>query len=102
MFDEKMACNHQARPIISGKNFMNAKSLIGVVLFLAAASAAGWYHSRANTPEAFNKKPPAYVTVAPVAQKTVPLEFNAVGSVVPYQSVAVHARLDTQITDVKF
>jgi len=81
---------------------MSKKSFVIGVLFLAAAGAAGWHLINADSHDAIGKKQAAFVTVAPVVQKDVPLELSAVGSVVPYQSVTIHSRLDTQIIDVKF
>ena len=81
---------------------MSKKSLIFGVLLLSAIGAAGWHFSHASTLDLVSKKPPTFISIAPVVQKNVPLELSAVGSVVPYQSVTIHSRLDTQIIDVKF
>lgn len=46
--------------------------------------------------------PPVYVTTAPVVARDVPLNIQAVGTVMPFQSVAVKSRIESQIVDVKF
>jgi len=42
------------------------------------------------------------VTVAPVAQETVPIELRAIGNVEAYSTVALKARVDGQIVKVNF
>lgn len=42
------------------------------------------------------------VKVTKVLRQDVPIEIHALGTVVPYQSVSVSARLDSQITKVNF
>lgn len=49
-----------------------------------------------------NKVPPVLVHVAPVTRTDVPVTTKLVGTVYPYQSVAVKSRLDSQIRDVRF
>src|SRR5204862_3526898 len=49
------------------------------------------------------KGPPAVpVTVALVAQETVPIELRAIGNVEAYSTVALKARVDGQIVEVNF
>jgi membrane fusion protein, multidrug efflux system len=62
----------------------------------------GWQwlsHRGANKPSG-----PAAVNVrvAPVIKQSVPLTLQAVGNVVPYESVAIRARLDSQVVAVHF
>jgi len=57
----------------------------------------------AEKPEtAKNKTPPVQVKVAPVTEQSIIPELVAVGNVIPYQSVALTARLNSQISDIKF
>jgi membrane fusion protein, multidrug efflux system len=42
------------------------------------------------------------VRAAPVTQQDVPQKIRAVGTVLPYQAVAIRSRLDSQIMEVKF
>ena len=42
------------------------------------------------------------VRLVPVMQQDVPIRIHAVGTVIPYQTVSVRSRLDSQIMEVKF
>jgi len=46
--------------------------------------------------------PPVNVTVAQATMQQVPVTIHAVGNVVAYESVAIRARLDSQVTAVHF
>jgi multidrug efflux system membrane fusion protein len=48
------------------------------------------------------KVQPVPVIAAPVIVRTVPRQLKVIGTAVPYQTVALTARIDSQITDVKF
>jgi len=48
------------------------------------------------------RQPPVPVTVAVVSQQSVPVRVQAVGQVEAYATVAVKARVDGQIVDVRF
>ena len=48
------------------------------------------------------RQPPVPVTVARVTQQPIPVRIQAVGSAEPYASVAVKARVDGQIVEVRF
>lgn len=78
----------------------------GVVLVaLAAAGLAAYFStdSRAREARKAAKGPPAVpVTVAVVAQETVPVRLQAIGNVEAYLTVAVKARVDGQIVAVNF
>lgn len=65
---------------------------IGLVLHLNPAGPA----------QSADAVPPVYVTTAPVVARDVPLNIQAVGTVMPFQSVAVKSRIESQIVDVKF
>lgn len=45
---------------------------------------------------------PVSVTAAPVVAQDVPLQIQAVGTVMPFQSVAVKSRIESQVLEVKF
>lgn len=72
-----------------------------LVLGLMVGVGAWWFLTHSKT-----VKPPQDETVlvrtAPVVQGAVPLRIEAVGTVVATQSVALRARLDSQITAVHF
>lgn len=65
---------------------------IGLILHF---NAAGPVHS-------VDAAPPVYVTTAAVFARDVPLTIQAVGTVTPFQSVAVKSRVESQVVDVKF
>lgn len=46
--------------------------------------------------------PPVYITAAVAVAQDVPLQIQAVGTVMPYQSVAVQSRIESQVVEVKF
>lgn len=48
------------------------------------------------------RQPPVAVTVARVVQQSVPVRIQAVGSAEAYATVAIKARVDGQIVDVRF
>lgn len=80
--------------------------IAGVLLVaLAAAGLAAYFStdSRAREARKAAKGPPAVpVTVAMVAQETVPVRLQAIGNVEAYLTVAVKARVDGQIVTVNF
>jgi multidrug efflux system membrane fusion protein len=76
-----------------------------VVVALVAGGIAAYFStdSRAKEGRKAAKGPPAVpVTVAPVAQETVPIELRAIGNVEAYSTVALKARVDGQIVEVNF
>lgn len=48
------------------------------------------------------KTPPVSVRVAPVEAQSIAPELTAVGNVIPYETVTVTARVNSQIAEVKF
>lgn len=46
--------------------------------------------------------PAVAVTVAAVVERDIPLQIQAVGTVVPFQSVAIKSRIESQIVEVRF
>lgn len=74
------------------------------LLVIAALGAGGWFymHRKAGEGDAGKHRPPVLVKAAPVAASDVPLQLTAVGTVVPYQTVAIRSRIDSQLSAVKF
>jgi multidrug efflux system membrane fusion protein len=76
-----------------------------VVVALVAGSIAAYFSTDSGAKEGSKagKGPPAVpVTVAPVAEETVPIELRAIGNVEAYSTVALKARVDGQIVEVNF
>src|SRR6267142_1465337 len=76
-----------------------------VVVALVAGGIAAYFSTDSGAREGrkAGKGPPAVpVTVAPVAQETVPIELRAIGNVEAYSTVALKARVDGQIVAVNF
>src|SRR5438552_14952023 len=74
-----------------------------VVVALVAGGIAAYFSTDSGAREGRKgaKGPPAVpVTVALVAQETVPIELRAIGNVEAYSTVALKARVDGQIVDV--
>lgn len=80
--------------------------IAGVLLVAVVAAGLAAYFSndsRAREARKARKGPPAVtVTVAAVAEETVPVRLRAIGNVEPYLTVAVRARVDGQIVAVNF
>src|SRR5579871_4395979 len=86
---------------------LNRPAVVVVAIALALAVAAvGTYFiadGRAKEARKATKGPAAVpVTVALVAQETVPVKVQAIGNVEAYQTVATKARVDGQIVTVNF
>src|SRR2546421_11368886 len=76
-----------------------------VVVALVAGGIAAYFSTDSGAREGRKaaKGPPAVpVTVALVAQETVPIELRALGNVEAYSTVALKARVDGQIVEVNF
>jgi multidrug efflux system membrane fusion protein len=84
------------------KRLVFAAALVAV---LAAAGLGTYFVSdgRAKEGKGAGKGPPAVpVNVAPAQQQTVPVRLQGIGNVEAYQTVAIKARVDGQIMEVKF
>src|SRR3954471_24765076 len=84
------------------KRLVFAAALVAV---LAAAGLGTYFVSdgRAKEGKSAAKGPPAVpVNVAPAQQQTVPVRLQGIGNVEAYQTVAIKARVDGQIMEVKF
>lgn len=70
---------------------------------IGAADRAGKSNKSGNAGKAGGgRQPPVPVTVARVTQQAIPVRIQAVGSAEAYATVAVKARVDGQIVDVRF
>ncbi len=78
--------------------------IIAVIAAAAALGAAVMVSARLGQPSRGAAKAAAAVpvSVAPVVVKDVPVRVTAIGNVEPYNSVAVKARVDGQIVQVRF
>ena len=80
--------------------------IAGVLLVaIAAAGLAAYFSTDTRAKEgrkAAKGPPPVSVTVAKVAQETVPVRLRAIGNVEAYLTVAIKARVDGQIVAVNF
>ena len=86
----------------ASRRFLIAGALVVAV---AAGGIAAYFSTDSGAKESrkAGKGPPAVpVTVAPVAQETVPIELRAIGNVEAYSTVALKARVDGQIVEVNF
>jgi multidrug efflux system membrane fusion protein len=87
---------------------MSAARRLGIVVALvvvAVAAWAAWQRFGTAAPRSSAAGRPAAavpVTVAQVVTRTIPVRLSAIGNVEPYTSVAVKARVDGQIIDVRF
>ncbi|MBX9726460.1 MAG: efflux RND transporter periplasmic adaptor subunit, partial [Rickettsiales bacterium] len=78
-----------------------ARRGVQIVLVLLLA-VGGWQWLGHRGPSKPTGPAAVNVRVAPVVKQSVPLTLQAVGNVVPYESVAIRARLDSQVTAVHF
>lgn len=83
-------------------------ALIGLVAFVAgwlvlsAVAADNAPGKSAGGKDVTQKTQAASVRVAPVEAQSIAPELTAVGNVIPYETVAVTARINSQIAEVKF
>src|SRR5262252_4364043 len=76
--------------------------VLGASLVTAVAAAACSGGEAANSPGVSGVAGPVPVTVAPVIQKSMPIEIRVIGTVEPYSTVAVRAQITGQLTKVNF
>ncbi len=74
--------------------------VVGVVMVLAAGG--WWFFSKSGSQSAPSGPPAVAIKTAMAEKKSVPVTLHAVGNVVAYESVAIRARLDSQVTAVHF
>jgi multidrug efflux system membrane fusion protein len=88
--------------IVKDLILMNKIKAIIWILVLVVVSAISWHFYKKSNQNNQHQKQATLVSVAPAVQKNVDLVLRAVGTVVPYQSVAVRSRVDSQLMEVKF
>lgn len=73
-------------------------------LLIAALALSGWAIATLSGDKAPTSKvnPPVQVRTAPVTRSALPITVEAVGTVVPYETVAVRSRIDSQMVKVHF
>ena len=86
---------------------MNKRAGRGVwfVVLAVLGLACGWLVTQtlaADKDKGAPKTPPTPVQIARGETKTIAPQLSAVGNVIAYQTVALSARLDSQITEIKF
>lgn len=69
---------------------------------VAAAAVIGWWWWQSAGDGGMDNRAAVAVQVAPVEQRDMPIALKNVGTVVTYDSVAVRARLDSQVMEVAF
>ncbi|WP_084572993.1 efflux RND transporter periplasmic adaptor subunit [Methylocapsa aurea] len=79
------------------------KTSLALASALAAGSAAGlWFGARSAPVDGPARVVPVPVGASPAARRDVPIYLFGLGNVQAYNSVAVRARIDGQITEVAF
>ncbi|HEY8190223.1 MAG TPA: efflux RND transporter periplasmic adaptor subunit [Micavibrio sp.] len=58
--------------------------------------------AESQTPGGPSKAMPVPVVAAAVVRQDIPIQIKVLGTTMPYQSVAIRSRIDSQIADVKF
>ena len=84
---------------------MMERRRIVIIAALALALGGAWYiwgGSDSGNKAKGNGKPPVSVSIAEVKQQDLPFNLNLVGSAIPYESVALKSRLDSQVLSVPF
>src|SRR4051812_36974421 len=88
---------------------MGRKSVVLAAIALAiaggAAATKSWWLPQgavAQAPAAGNAQRAVSVTVAPARKKVLPVVLESLGTVTPMASVAIKARVDSEITGVHF
>ncbi len=83
------------------KNSVWRRTLLAVC---AGIISIGVFFHFKSAPQDLQKSalPAVPVSVAPVATQDIPLQIQAVGTVMPFQSVAIKSRIESQIVEVKF
>ena len=71
-----------------------------IIGLLLVAGGIYWSQHDGKKDDQKGGKPPVSVTVAEVKTQNVPIQIREVGTVVVYESVAVKARLDSQLMEV--
>ncbi len=78
------------------------KTLAATSLLAGIAAAFLWFEPASGNNSPAQKPPPVPVQVTTALKKDMPVEIQALGTVVPFQTVALKSRIDSQIIEVKF
>ena len=78
-----------------------ARRIVSVV-FTISLVAGGYYLWSGDAGKQSREKPPVTVNVAPATLQNVPLELREIGTVIPYETVSVRSRIDSQVMEVRF
>ena len=78
------------------------KTLAAAGLLAGIAAAFFWFEPAAGNNSPPQKTPPVPIQVTAALKKDMPVEIQALGTVVPFQTVALKSRIDSQIIEVKF
>ena len=86
------------------KRTLQAAVLIGGSALAAAGAGWAWFHGAQaqSTPPVASEPPAVPVTVEPAQRRNVPTVLRNIGSVQPFQSVLVRARVDGTLNQVFF
>lgn len=79
------------------------KKLLPVAVLTLVLISGAWFATASAKDEPAPKAAPAVpVKVATVVRRDMPVTIKAVGTVTPFQTVAIKSRIDSQIMEVKF
>lgn len=81
---------------------ISLRSLTVFSLVLVCSGLALYHHPALSNPQPAQKTAAIPVQVSSAVRRDVPIALKAVGSVMPFQSVGIRSRLDSQIMDVRF
>ena len=83
--------------------FKKHSFLIGAMALIACPlTVYNFYPAEAANEKAAPPQQDVLIRVAPATQENVPVQIQTIGTILPYQTVAVKSRLDSVIADVKF
>jgi multidrug efflux system membrane fusion protein len=89
-------------PVFPRPKRRNWKRRIALIVLVILLIAAYGVQHRASRGVSGVTAPSVPVTLAAAEIQNMPLTLSAVGTVVPYESVAVRSRIDSQIVEVRF
>lgn len=85
-----------------GYRFLRALCVLGLVLSLCLPAACSRDADGSAKANDRSRKPAVAVTVAPAAEKDVPVQVRAIGNVQAYTTVTIKAQVDGAVTTVHF
>ncbi|MBI1214989.1 MAG: efflux RND transporter periplasmic adaptor subunit [Alphaproteobacteria bacterium] len=89
---------------MTAKKSSAPKKLLASAVVLAACALGGWLYMRGagNAEKDKHDDLPVPVTIAAAKRQDVPVTISSVGTVVPFQTVNIKSRLDSQIMAIRF